>query len=779
MNIKPVGKRKLFNTWILSYIVIIAVSIMINMFVYIQSVKAIEEDINNSYTAMLKQFQQTIDAKLREIEKLRYTIMLDKNTGVQASLSEPVPPMYRTRMLDVIKTLSTCKVANNNISDIFIYFKKRGMIVSDRGTCGDTQYFDIYYPGEIDDMDKWMAFLQARHENEFYSPKRLEEISANMEDVIFLQTIPYDFMDRAYATLVIVFGKSFFENSMSSFNMISQGGTMIVDKHNDSIIDNNRSDIYNLKDVVLNNEQGILENKTSGNGTVVLYIRSDVLEWKYVTIFPQDVYAKKASDIKHTIAICVILCLMLGIIAAYVLSLKNYKPVVKILRLFSNKGKIAYDKRINEFTFIENSLIQVLKNSENSIRIIEKQKTALKNSSLSRLLKGNIRDALAINDLCRTYGIEFKGDCYLVVMLYIESYGNLFSGKSPDDDEEEIALVHFVVCNILEELLSSKYYCQMTEVDQAIACIVNTGRASSEDHTAIQAELINCMSAASKVISENFAITFSASISDIHNTINEIPAAYKECIEVLEYKMVIGVKNIMCYNELNIIGKKTFINAYPLETQQKFINCIKANDFPAAIQVIESVFSNNFSGGDISLEMARILIFAMVNTMINAINEVSSASDLKFLENLNFVKRILRCKSIQEMRKQIEDVLLAVGDYYNKKLERNDADKIGEIKLYIEKNYYDCNLSVSAIASRFGMNPAYFSKYFKEHTGEGVLYTINRMRLERAKVLLNDKSANVKGVSRKVGFYNSIGFIRTFKKYEGITPGKYREIYCK
>jgi len=26
-----------------------------------------------------------------------------------------------------------------------------------------------------------------------------------------------------------------------------------------------------------------------------------------------------------------------------------------------------------------------------------------------------------------------------------------------------------------------------------------------------------------------------------------------------------------------------------------------------------------------------------------------------------------------------------------------------------------------------------------------------------------------------VGFYNSAAFIRVFKKYEGITPGKYKE----
>jgi AraC-type DNA-binding domain-containing proteins len=53
---------------------------------------------------------------------------------------------------------------------------------------------------------------------------------------------------------------------------------------------------------------------------------------------------------------------------------------------------------------------------------------------------------------------------------------------------------------------------------------------------------------------------------------------------------------------------------------------------------------------------------------------------------------------------------------------------------------------------------------------------LNRIRTEKAKELLNDEGVNIYEVSKNVGFNDVSTFIRTFKKYEGITPGKYKGI---
>ena len=95
---------------------------------------------------------------------------------------------------------------------------------------------------------------------------------------------------------------------------------------------------------------------------------------------------------------------------------------------------------------------------------------------------------------------------------------------------------------------------------------------------------------------------------------------------------------------------------------------------------------------------------------------------------------------------------------------------------FIEGNYSNYDLSVSMVADKYNMNIVNLSKYFKKHYGIGMLDYIHKLRIEKAKLLIKDEKLSIKDVGEKVGYYNSAAFIRVFKKYEGITPGKHKEI---
>lgn len=73
------------------------------------------------------------------------------------------------------------------------------------------------------------------------------------------------------------------------------------------------------------------------------------------------------------------------------------------------------------------------------------------------------------------------------------------------------------------------------------------------------------------------------------------------------------------------------------------------------------------------------------------------------------------------------------------------------------------------------MNAKYLSSFFKEQTGENLSDYINRVRLSKAKLLLKGSNMTVNEAALKTGYNNCNTFIRVFKKYEGITPGKYKE----
>lgn len=61
--------------------------------------------------------------------------------------------------------------------------------------------------------------------------------------------------------------------------------------------------------------------------------------------------------------------------------------------------------------------------------------------------------------------------------------------------------------------------------------------------------------------------------------------------------------------------------------------------------------------------------------------------------------------------------------------------------------------------------------YFPQGNGESLLKVITMTRVREAEKLLKE-GASVVEAGEKVGFRDSSTFIRTFKKYTGVTPGQ-------
>ncbi len=89
---------------------------------------------------------------------------------------------------------------------------------------------------------------------------------------------------------------------------------------------------------------------------------------------------------------------------------------------------------------------------------------------------------------------------------------------------------------------------------------------------------------------------------------------------------------------------------------------------------------------------------------------------------------------------------------------------------YLEKNL-SSDASVGDLAKMCLMSSSYFYKRFKEYTGGMCLTDYrNKMRVEKAKELLESSLWNVSLIAQTLGFYDTSHFYRVFKKHTGETP---------
>ncbi len=83
-------------------------------------------------------------------------------------------------------------------------------------------------------------------------------------------------------------------------------------------------------------------------------------------------------------------------------------------------------------------------------------------------------------------------------------------------------------------------------------------------------------------------------------------------------------------------------------------------------------------------------------------------------------------------------------------------------------------LSLSAVAKAAHMHPIYFCRAFKKATGFGFSEYLSRLRIERAKWLLRDRTLRISEAAFAAGFGSMAQFNRVFRKLVGESPSAFR-----
>lgn len=113
---------------------------------------------------------------------------------------------------------------------------------------------------------------------------------------------------------------------------------------------------------------------------------------------------------------------------------------------------------------------------------------------------------------------------------------------------------------------------------------------------------------------------------------------------------------------------------------------------------------------------------------------------------------------------------------YINQIIRNRSDLLCyQIKDYVDNHFTD-EITVSKICGKFYISKSKLYAVSKEIFGMGVSDYIRLKRLEYAKAQLLNSEVPVFQAAEQSGFTDYNYFVRLFKKYEGITPNKYRKI---
>ncbi len=151
----------------------------------------------------------------------------------------------------------------------------------------------------------------------------------------------------------------------------------------------------------------------------------------------------------------------------------------------------------------------------------------------------------------------------------------------------------------------------------------------------------------------------------------------------------------------------------------------------------------------------------------------SGGMTYRFLHRSDYLPAVTECVDFDELETWFTGKMSEAARNVTSKKEEKLDSIVEEAKRYIAENY-SSDISLDEVSGRVDVSPYYFTRLFKEETGETFLEYLTRLRIESAKELMKDPELSIKDICIKAGYSDPNYFSRIFKKAVGVTPTEYR-----
>lgn len=755
-----ITKFKFNSVFIKTFIILVLLCVLMMIIFYRFSTditkKNFEEKIYSTNLNIVNQISNSADVTFFNLSLLMNNTLYNKNviTGVMAPSQ-----MDYEKNVTLTRQLKDTVDGNPLINYAIFYVVNSNKIYTSTNIISD---YDDYSSKNIIE-----TYISNPYDNIYSSSKKiLTDIRLIDKKIYLFQEFPYFYNGRK---AVLVFELNRYE----FFKLLY--GDIDKNKQNVYIFDNEYNplfslqtnyngfgDINNYKSKLVGNSGFFPVNKVSGDSDIYFYSKSGKINWTYI-------YPVTASDMKFSLSITLGVVLPFLIVFAIIsmffslyITIRIYKPINELMKsvvvpIDSNTAKDEYDLldvALKNATFKQGQFNNIMQNI--TPVILERL--------FSGLLNGKDLSKESVDETLNSINNPFNSDSYYTVVLV--SIVELLN-KNAAYVESDFCILS--ITNIVHALLNNNinHYVQRTS-DLSLAVILECPKL--EASTQIKKDSMDLCTNIN-THTRNLPYAVNTGIGGIYNNIMDLMLSYNEAKENLNFKMYFGNDDVTSKNgEI----EQAYDKAYIFERTKSIMQNITNGNIEKTKELTRS-FIKDISNQITDLELVKVIykifidvfIEKMISMRIN--DEDISFADKKYLDK-DF-EILINVNQVSKYTQLFCNQALDLIDVYSRKSYYKHIDRAKE---YVANNYFDIGLSLNMVAEYVGINQSYLCRLFKENTNENFVDYISQYRIEKAELLLDSTNLTVKEVGYKVGFNSMPTFFRVFKKYNGLTPGQYR-----
>ena len=285
---------------------------------------------------------------------------------------------------------------------------------------------------------------------------------------------------------------------------------------------------------------------------------------------------------------------------------------------------------------------------------------------------------------------------------------------------------------------------------------------SYEERVAVIGQTRNIISR----LEEQLDVKFRAGIGRVRR-MEELRSSYQEALEAMQN----GESRVV--HSYDTVRRGMYEGDFPADMEKKIFTLLGRGDADGMAAEAGRFFSWMIRRYPGSKDNIRLKVLEYV---IRAERDAFTAGAVNygFESRENYLTEVLALPDYEGLRTWFLDKMTQACLSIRNLKEEQSGTVVSRAKAYIRDNYQR-DISLDDVSREVNISPYYFSKLFKEESGENFIEYLTRIRIDRARELLAGSEHSIKEISGMVGYADPNYFSRIFKKQTGMTPREYRD----
>lgn len=756
---KKMGQSVYFKKLVLLIVLLGALpTLILGVYSYDQASRSVRQHAVEGSKQFLAQSQLRVEQNLKNIDTTLTSFL--HSSFVQTVLKYPLSPAYYDAFDQLEKTMYRLQIFELQVDEITLYNMREQWTISnggikpleDRGHLRELSRS----MNDISGNSQWLL----RPEGGFSLLKK-DPLYMNQPNTLLEAYISDNAIRRVLDTNEET-GNVFIATKTGQPIAFEEGNGLLTEEQFRSVIKHSRDERNETGSFTYHAEDGKLD---------VMYRESSYNGWVYYSIIP---ISKLTSDLKSigsfTILICGAILLVLAILAL-VGSNSMYRPIRKLYQSLSGSddtsseleslAKIDTDTG-DELQYIRARVLKMLKegkqlSSQNQIQIEH-----LKQFFVQRLIQGTISER-EIREKMSMFQLPDRWDSICVIVVQIDK---LTDTRYQEEDRD---LLLFAIGNIVSEVVPQGQSLSSIVADEGQITIYGS---RAEDAVEFKRELYNLTERIQTAVSDYLELSVSIGVSRTFSNLKQSARAYKQGLDALQYRLRLGSRAILFLEEVE--PKQADIWSYPVHLEEELTEAVRLYDYEHAQALLRkfilSVFEQNENPKDYQLALTRLLV-----ELIRQLQDAGISHHALYTEDMFLLERLLQFRTAEEVEQWFElNIVAPIVSMLREKRSGHQQEIAEHIYRMIQAEF-ETELTLELCANRLNYHPDYVGRLFREQYGVSFTEFLMQQRLKAAKQWLCETDWKISEIAAKLQYSSPANFIRSFRKWEGMTPGQYRE----